>query len=73
MNPDLAEAHFNLVGIYLAKSPADTDLALAHYEKAISLGSQRDPSIEARIDFEDGTPDILLDAIDLNDPVTGTP
>ena len=53
INPNLAEAHFNLVGLFLAQSPPDNDLALAHYEKAITLGGERDAGIEIRVGYDD--------------------
>ena len=46
LNPKSADAHYNLAQILLALRPPDLDLAAAHYEKAVELGSRPDPTFE---------------------------
>ncbi len=43
---DYPDAHFNLAVLYATTEPPSLDLAKAHYEKAVSLGSVPDPSLE---------------------------
>ncbi|MFZ4778451.1 MAG: tetratricopeptide repeat protein, partial [Terrimicrobiaceae bacterium] len=43
---DYADAHFNLAVLYATTEPPSIDLAKEYYHKAISHGSQADPSLE---------------------------
>lgn len=45
-NPDYADAHFNLAVILATTEPASKELAKRHYEKATTLGTQPNPSLE---------------------------
>jgi tetratricopeptide (TPR) repeat protein len=46
INPKLSEAHYNLVQLYLASAPADTNAARAHYKTALQLGAKRDKNLD---------------------------
>jgi Flp pilus assembly protein TadD len=46
INPDYAEAHFNLAVFYLQRNPPAVELARRHYQKALELGSRPDPDVE---------------------------
>jgi tetratricopeptide (TPR) repeat protein len=43
---EYSDAHFNLAVLYATGEPPSLDLAKEHYEKAIQLGSEREPSLE---------------------------
>jgi Flp pilus assembly protein TadD len=43
---DYPDAHFNLAVLYATIEPPSLDLAKEHYNKAVSLGAQPDPSLE---------------------------
>ncbi len=45
-NPDYADAHFNLAVIYSTSQPPAKELARRHYEKAVALGAQPDPTLD---------------------------
>jgi Flp pilus assembly protein TadD/predicted nucleic acid-binding Zn-ribbon protein len=45
-NPNYADAHFNLAVIYSAAQPPAKELARRHYEKALALGAQPDPTLD---------------------------
>ncbi len=45
-NPNYADAHFNLAVIYSSAEPPAKELARRHYEKALALGAQPDPSLD---------------------------
>lgn len=47
VNPDYAEAHFNLAVIYATAKPPSLALAKRHYEKALELGSSPDQRLAA--------------------------
>lgn len=46
LQPDYADAHFNLAVFCLERDPPAVELARRHYEKAIDLGAARDPLVE---------------------------
>ena len=45
-NPNYADAHFNLAVIYSSAEPPAKELARRHYEKALALGAQPDPTLD---------------------------
>jgi Flp pilus assembly protein TadD/predicted nucleic acid-binding Zn-ribbon protein len=45
-NPDYADAHFNLAVVYSTSSPPAKELARRHYEKALALGAEPDPTLD---------------------------
>lgn len=45
-DPDYADAHFNLAVVYSTASPPAKELARRHYEKALALGAQADPTLD---------------------------
>ncbi len=45
-NPDYADAHFNLAVVYSTSQPPAKELARRHYEKALALGAQPDPTLD---------------------------
>ena len=45
-NPNYADAHFNLAVIYSTSEPPAKELARRHYEKALALGAQPDPTLD---------------------------
>lgn len=49
LDPDYADAHFNLALLYLERTPPSIELARRHYFFAIDLGAQRDEKIEKRL------------------------
>jgi Tfp pilus assembly protein PilF len=46
INPQYADAHFNLAVIYATGKPPARMMAKKHYAKAIELGAPPDPSLE---------------------------
>ena len=54
VNPDYAEAHFNLAVIYATAKPPSIALAKMHYEKALELGSSPDQRLATMLQ---ATPD----------------
>lgn len=48
--PDDAEAHFNLAVICLRRDPPAIELARRHYRRAVSLGAEKDPALEALLE-----------------------
>lgn len=46
LNPDYADAHFNLAVFCLERQPPARELARRHYQKALDLGAAPDPLIE---------------------------
>src|SRR5688500_20332581 len=46
VNPDYADAHFNLAVGYATGEPPSTEKAKQHYVKATSLGADPDPALE---------------------------
>jgi Flp pilus assembly protein TadD/uncharacterized coiled-coil DUF342 family protein len=49
LNPQYADAHFNLAVIYAKQKTPRWELARYHYQKALDLGAQPDPQLEARL------------------------
>jgi tetratricopeptide (TPR) repeat protein len=49
LDPDYADANFNLAVLYLGRTPPLIELAHRHYQQALDLGSPRDPIIEAQL------------------------
>jgi tetratricopeptide (TPR) repeat protein len=49
LNPDYADANFNLAVLYLARTPPLIELARRHYQQALDLGAVRDGALEARL------------------------
>ncbi len=49
LDPDYADAHFNLALLYLERNPPAIELARRHYFFAIDLGAQHDEEIEKRL------------------------
>ena len=45
-NPNYADAHFNLAVIYSSSEPPAKELARRHYQKALALGAQPDPTLD---------------------------
>ena len=45
-NPGYADAHFNLAVIYSTSQPPAKELARRHYEKALALGAEPDPTLD---------------------------
>ncbi len=46
LDPNYADANFNLAVLYLGRTPPLIELARRHYQRALDLGAQRDPAIE---------------------------
>ncbi len=49
LNPQYGVAHFNLALLYLDQKPPAVELARRHYEKAVSLGVEKDEIVERRL------------------------
>ena len=49
LQPNYAEAHFNLAVFYLQRNPPAVELARRHYQKALDLGAAPDPDVEKRL------------------------
>jgi tetratricopeptide (TPR) repeat protein len=45
-NPEYADAHFNLAVVYSTAQPPAKELARRHYQKALALGAQPDPTLD---------------------------
>lgn len=60
LNPEYAEAHFNLAVLYLERKPPSLEMAGRHYRKARALGAEPDPLVEKQIrgesDIEEAAP-----------------
>ena len=50
LQPDYAEAHFNLALFYLQRQPPAIELARRHYQKALDLGAAPDAEVARKID-----------------------
>ena len=48
-DPDYAIAHFNLAAMYLEQKPPAKALARRHYDKALSLGAEKDEVLERKL------------------------
>ena len=46
LDPSYADAHYNLAVFYLEEKPPAIELARRHYQKAIELGVEKNPSME---------------------------
>ena len=46
LDPNYADANFNLAVLYLGRTPPLVELARRHYQRALDLGAQRDLAIE---------------------------
>jgi tetratricopeptide (TPR) repeat protein len=46
LKSDYANAHFNLALMYLERKPPALELAKRHYDKAVSLGAEKDEVVE---------------------------
>jgi len=57
INPSYAEAHHNLAVIYISQNPPFVELARWHYEKALSAGHPKNPSLENYFDKRAGQPE----------------
>ncbi len=55
VNPQYAEAHFNLAVIYATAKPPSIALAKRHYEKALELGSSPDQRLAAMLQSAPGS------------------
>lgn len=49
LDPDYAEAHFNLAVMYLERKPPAIELARRHYERSLELGSAPDTLVEKQL------------------------
>ena len=55
VNPEYAEAHFNLAVIYATAKPPSIALAKRHYEKALELGSSPDQRLATMLQASPGS------------------
>ena len=55
VNPEYAEAHFNLAVIYATAKPPSIALAKRHYEKALELGSTPDKRLASMLQGDPGS------------------
>ena len=56
LDPGYADANFNLAVLYLRRTPPLYELAHRHYQRAVDLGTTRDPVIEKMIAKSVATP-----------------
>jgi len=49
IDPNYSDAHYNLAVFYLERKPPSTELARRHYYRAVELGVEPDPDIEAAL------------------------
>ena len=49
INPNYADAHFNIAVIYATNQPPSKEQAQMHYKIATSLGATPDPTLEKMI------------------------
>lgn len=49
LQPDYAEAHYNLAVFYLQRTPPAVELARRHYLKALDLGAAPDPEMSKKL------------------------
>jgi Flp pilus assembly protein TadD len=47
--PDYGDAHFNLAVLYLRQKTPRIEMARYHYMKALDLGAESDPQIDAQL------------------------
>lgn len=50
LDPDISEAHYNFAQLLLNTKPPDPARAREHYKKALALGAEPDPVLEAALD-----------------------
>lgn len=55
LDPNYADANYNLAVLYLGRTPPLVELARRHYQRALDLGSAHDPVIEKLISKADST------------------
>ena len=56
IDPNYADAQFNLAVIYLTAPPVDKDSARKHYKRALEDGANPDPDFEKLLDKDEGAP-----------------
>lgn len=56
LNPNYTDANFNLAVFYLGRTPPLAEQARRHYQRALDLGTQRDPVLEAKLVKAAATP-----------------
>jgi Tfp pilus assembly protein PilF len=49
LQPEYGLAHFNLALMYLDRKPPAIELAKRHYDKALSLGVEKDEIVERKL------------------------
>ena len=49
LDPNYANANYNLALMYLDRKPPAVELAKHHYERAVALGAAKDPDVEKRL------------------------
>lgn len=49
LDPNYADANFNLAVFYLGRTPPLAEQARRHYQRALDLGTRRDPVLEAKL------------------------
>lgn len=49
LDPDYADANFNLAVFYLARTPPLIEMVRRHYQRALDLGAPHDAALEARL------------------------
>lgn len=49
LDPQYADAHFNLAVLYLRRTPPLIELGRRHYQQALDLGASKDPVVEAQL------------------------
>lgn len=49
LDPNYADAHFNLAVLYIRAKPPRLEMARYHYMKAVDLGAEPDPQIDATL------------------------
>ncbi|MDB6133114.1 MAG: nrfG [Verrucomicrobiales bacterium] len=52
LNPEYAEAHFNLAVMYLERKPPSLEMANRHYQRARELGAEPDTLVEKQLQGE---------------------
>jgi len=55
LDPNYADAHYNLAVFYLEENPPAIELARRHYYRATELGAEKDPAIEKVLKSEPAT------------------
>ncbi len=60
IDQNYADANFNLAVLYLGRTPPLCELARRHYQRALDLGSPRDPALEKQMAKSVGTGETLI-------------